>query len=187
MTRQPAAGFTLVEVLVALVLFALIGMAGFSMLDQVLRTERQTEGRLDRLAELQRAMYLISLDFGQAQADTLIATPADEGLLVALQRSAPDALAGSLSLTYLFQNGGLVRAVSQPGAGQAVQPLIRQVLAVEWRFYDPDGGWLDQWPPPGQLVVAGRPGRNPQAVDLTITLADGKRTLRRVALLPGGL
>ena len=50
--RDPTAGFSLVEVLVALAIFALIGVAGFSMLDQVLRTQRLTEGRLERLAEL---------------------------------------------------------------------------------------------------------------------------------------
>ena len=40
---------TLVEMLVALALFALIGLAGFTMLDSVLRVQRHTEGRLEWL------------------------------------------------------------------------------------------------------------------------------------------
>ena len=55
---------TLVEVLVAPVLFALIGAAGFSVLDQVIRVQAATDGW--RLAEVQRAMHVVTQDFMQA-------------------------------------------------------------------------------------------------------------------------
>ena len=78
MSRAPApggrdreAGVTLTEVLVALVLFALIGGAGLAVLDQVLRVQARTDGRLERLAEVQRAMHLLTLDFMQATGGSL--------------------------------------------------------------------------------------------------------------------
>ena len=40
------AGFTLVEMLVALALFALVGLASFALLETVIRTRDRTEGRL---------------------------------------------------------------------------------------------------------------------------------------------
>ena len=47
--RDTEAGLTLVEVLVALALFSLIGLAGFTMLDNILRVQSGTQGRLERL------------------------------------------------------------------------------------------------------------------------------------------
>ena len=44
-------GFTLIEVLIALGLFALIGVAGFTLLNSVLRTQDATDTRLGRMAE----------------------------------------------------------------------------------------------------------------------------------------
>ena len=52
--------------LVALVLFALIGGAGLAVLDQA-----RTDGRLERLADVQRAMHLLTLDFMQATGGSL--------------------------------------------------------------------------------------------------------------------
>ena len=56
------AGFTLVEMLVALALFAAIGLAGFTVLDTVVRVRGGTEGRLERLGEIDRALALLTLD-----------------------------------------------------------------------------------------------------------------------------
>ena len=58
-------GFTLIEVIIALSLFALIGVAGFSMLSGVLQTQERTDGRLQRLSDIQRAVFVISADLDQ--------------------------------------------------------------------------------------------------------------------------
>ena len=58
-------GFTLIEVIIALSLFALIGVAGFSMLSGVLQTQERTDGRLRRLSDIQRAVFVISADLDQ--------------------------------------------------------------------------------------------------------------------------
>ena len=50
-----------------------------------------------------------------------------------------------------------------------------------WRFYAPDRGWVDGWPPDRS-----QPPGNPAAVSLEVTLAGPglSGTLRRIAVLP---
>ena len=186
MRRSPTAGFTLVEVLVALAIFALIGVAGFSMLDQVLRTQRQTDGRLERIAELQRAMHLMTLDFSQAIGASLTAKTGPEGASVAWRRNATDASGGRFFMEYTLAEGTLMRAVAvTEGSPLARQPLVTFVSAVDWQFYEPSAGWGNEWPPVARTVLPGQTVPNPQAIAITITLADTDQQLRRVVLLPG--
>lgn len=203
--RTATAGFTLVEVLVALAIFALIGVAGFSMLDQVLRTQRLTDGRLERLAEMQRAMHMITLDFAQARGASLTARAGDTGAEVGFSRNAVDAAGGSVGLVYALRDGVLMRDVrtgaadpgaanagsADPGADQGIpatrQPLLRGVTAVDWQFYDAGAGWTAQWPPESSTVLPGKPVPNPQAVAMTLILSPDGYQLRRVVLLPAGV
>ena len=170
--RDAQAGLTLVEVLVALVLFALIGAAGFSVLDQILRTQSRTEGRLERLAQVQRALHLFSLDVMQASGGSLAF--AEDA--VALQRD------GGLAVRYGLEETALMRRVSG-GLGQTpvAQVLLTDATDIAWRFYAPDLGWVADWPP-----VTDRPPGNPAAVELEVTLAGPglAGSLRRVAILP---
>jgi len=53
--RDQEAGVTLIEMLVALSLFALVGIASFTTLDTILRVRERTDGRLEHLAQLDRA------------------------------------------------------------------------------------------------------------------------------------
>lgn len=170
----------------ALAIFALIGVAGFSMLDQVLRTQRLTDGRLERLGELQRAMHLITLDFSQARGASLTLQTQSGGSEIAFRRNATEAAGGSVSLRYGIKDGTLMRAVSV-GSGPPIaeQPLLRDVAAVDWEFYEPSAGWAPIWPPADRTVLPGKPVANPQAIAITMTLAVSGNQLRRVVLLPG--
>ena len=185
--RITTSGVTLVEVLVALAIFALIGVAGFSMLDQVLRTQRQTDGRLEQLAEMQRAMHLITLDFSQARGKSFKVEQSTNGPAIELRRNAADAKGGSVMLRYAMQDGSLMRDVSAAsGPAVAHQPLLKGVAGVEWQFYaPPPAGWTPDWPPAGYVALPGQSAPNPQAVAVTITFAASGNQLRRVVLLPG--
>jgi general secretion pathway protein J len=168
--RDREAGVTLVEVLVALVLFALIGGAGLAMLDQVLRVQARTEGRLERLAEVQRALHLLTLDFMQASGGSL---GFSEGA-VAFQRGDGPAV------RYGLDGVTLTRSVAG-SAGEVRQVVLSGVGAASWQFYAPEAGWIDSWPPD-----PAKPAANPAAVSLTVSL-DGpglSGDLRRIALLP---
>jgi general secretion pathway protein J len=155
--RDGAAGFTLIEVLVSLALFALIGGAGVSVLDQVLRTQARTQMQLDDLAAMQRAMFLITLDF--SQGDSVVA---DDAVHVGH---------GAVAVTYTLEDGVLLR-----GLGDVQQPILAGVTGVDWQFLDAENAWADAWP-------VGEDAGNPRAVAVTLDLGP-KGQIRRVVGLP---
>lgn len=173
--RGSEAGVTLVEVLVGLVMFALIGLAGFTVLDQVIRVQTRIDGRLDRLAEIQRTAYLVKLDFMQASRGSLSLSDG----AVSLRR---DAGAGEIAVRYGLEDGVLVRSISGGNGANARQRLLSGVEAIRWDFLDPQGVWVGDWP-----AAATRPAQdNPVAVSLDLALAGQGLSgeLRRLVRLP---
>ncbi len=173
--RNAAAGVTLVEMLVALVLFALIAAAGFTVLDQVVRVQTGTEGRLARLAEMQRTMQILTQDFMLASTASLSFSDG----AVSFRRSAAN---GEMAVRYDLEDATLIRSVSGGlGARPARQALVSGVAALRWGFLDGDRKWNARWPA-NPLA----PARNPVAVSLELEL--GGRglagVLRRIAILP---
>lgn len=58
-------GFTLLEVLIAIAIFAIISLASFSIFDTVITSEEISKQRLQRMNDIQRAFLLIERDFLQ--------------------------------------------------------------------------------------------------------------------------
>jgi len=58
-------GFTLIEVLLAISIFAVISLASFSIFDGVLKSEEYSREKMQRLNEIQRAWLVIERDFLQ--------------------------------------------------------------------------------------------------------------------------
>ena len=188
------AGFTLIEVMIALALFALIAVAGFTLLDSVLRTQAATDDRLGRMAQVQRAMLVVSTDLDQITG----ALAGGAGTLT-LQK---DDLAGArVVVRYDLSGGTMTRTVSGP-TGERVQVLITGVSDARWSFHRRRGDWLDAWPEitaPGLVQAQGAgivvgaaetmapdAGVTAVALDLTLDGFDGRpgATLRRVASIP---
>lgn len=162
-----AAGFTLVEMLVALALLALISLAGFALIQTVLTAQRRTEGRIERLAGLERAVFLIDSDFGQTIEGPYLANNA-----IVIRRNAAG---GPVLIGYAAIGGALVRL-----QGADARPLIDDVSSATWRFHR-SSGWVAEPPK--------REDNDPaDAIALTLTFApaDGSPggTLRRVVALP---
>ena len=164
MTRDPVAGVTLIEMVVALAIFALIGGAGYSMLDQVLRTDARTSARLDRLGDMQRALFLAGQDFAQAKGHSV---SLDDGL--SLGRD-------NVVIRYRLVDGALRRDMFNTGESVAEQVLVKDVQGLRWRFLQ-GGRWGTGLP-----AGAGRP-RNPRAVEMVLALPGGQE-VRQVAVLP---
>ncbi|WGM30524.1 prepilin-type N-terminal cleavage/methylation domain-containing protein [Brevundimonas sp. NIBR11] len=186
-------GFTLIEVLLALGLFALIGVAGFILLNSVLRTQDATDTRLGRLAEIQRAMLVVSSDLDQI-------TGSLGGGATSLSLQKADISGNVVNVRYDLAGDAMTRTVTGPG-GERVQTLLTQVSAVRWTFHRRRGDWLETWPqpmasalPPVPNPDGTRPVTEPMpdegvtavALDLTLNGVDGQptATLRRVASVP---
>lgn len=174
-------GFTLVEVMVALFVFAILSAAGVMLLSGSVRGQGVVQTRLDGLAEVQRAASLMTADLAQAvprisrtPAGTLApaffaaggvqADPAVQ--FVRTGRDNPDQLArGAVQkLEYALVDGRLVRRgypQVDGAAADAPRVLIEGVAAAAFRFRGADGAWSDGWRPADPVAM-------PRALELTL-------------------
>ncbi|MCW3835752.1 type II secretion system protein GspJ [Sphingomonas canadensis] len=160
-------GFTLIELIISLGLFALIAVAGLAMVDGILRVQGGTEAKLDRLAAFQRTVAVVTSDLDQIAAGRV----AGEGPALSFTRSAPGAGGPPLEVRYLLAGGALVRQ-----AGLMPQPLLDGASEARWRFRG-DSGWVEKWP-----ASAEEADRRPRAIALEMRTPEG--LLRRVVVLP---
>lgn len=165
-------------------LFALIGVAGFTLLDGVLRTQGATETRLSRLAEVQRAMLVISTDLDQVTGSL-----GGSGAALSLQKT--DLSGGAVNVQYNLTGDRLTRTLSG-ATGSRTQILLEDVASVRWSFHRRRGDWLETWPqPPGPAPAREQGSQVSQgisavALDIVLTGLDGRpgATLRRVVSIP---
>ena len=166
--RVADAGITLVEMLVALALFSLVGLAGFTMLDAVLNVQDRTDGRLERLAGIDRTLMVFSRDFSQADPLSVTLTP-----------EALEAVAGDTRRGYRIDVGTVIRKTENIEDGEPAlqQALLENVSGLSFRILSTGQQWFEEWP------VEDIPPQA-RAVEMTLTL-EGGDTVLRLAELPG--
>lgn len=162
-----SAGFTLVEVLTATLLFSVIGLAGLVLVTTLSRVHERTEDRLERLAGLERALLVITRDVEHALPGTLHADTTS----LAFDRRGSDT--SVLPVRYEFASAVLVRT-----AGPARQTLITDLSSVDWQILDISGSWHDDWP-----RGEGRDGADTQAAAVSVTLEIGPVPGRRGGII----
>jgi len=162
-------GFTLLELMISLGLFALIAVAGMALVDGVIGVDGRTEARLDRVADLQRAMVVIASDFDQIAPGPM----AGDAAGVRFVRAAPGFGGIGIAVAYRVEGGRLLRMVD----GRA-QLVLADVAGARWRYFD--GGWTARWP-----VTLDRSAEWPRAVAVDVQVAGpGGGMLRRIVTLP---
>ncbi|UYY59632.1 type II secretion system protein J [Sphingomonas sp. S2-65] len=168
---EEEAGFTLIELMISLGLFALIAVAGLALVDGIIKVQGRTEGRLDRLADLQRAMFVVTSDIDQLAAGNI----SGGGTSLSFTRAAPGMGGPAIPLRYAVAGGSLVR-----GLGPVPQRVLGGIAAARWRFWD--GAWVDHWPMSEQGKT-----QWPRAIALEMQLVGPGGTpasVRRVIALP---
>jgi general secretion pathway protein J len=182
-------GFTLLEVLLAVAIFALVASASFMMLQQTLIAGDIFEQKSDDLATLQRAYRVMQNDFSQSinraiqdeYGDSLPAVMTESmswgqalELTVAGRRNPLDKPRSNLQrVRYFFDGDNLVRRTwsrldRAPEPTMGDQILISNVKTWQLRFLV-KGNWVEELQyVDGQLL-------NLQAVDVQIGL-DNERT-----------
>jgi general secretion pathway protein J len=202
---KAARGFTLLELLIAIAIFALLGLGTYRMLDSVLQTDKVTRSHEAQLRELVRAMAAFERDLLQVQARpvrdpfgepraALLAEVGDDGALELSRSGWRNPLAqprASLQRVRWQRSGEQWQRLYWTVLDQAQdsQPQVQQALdgvtALQLRYQDAKGVWHDNWPPesgPGEDNLAVLP----QALEL---LLEHRRygQLRRLLRLPDRL
>lgn len=190
-----ARGFTLVELLVALAIFALITGFAYRGLNAMLesRAALETEsrkwrdvaifvGRLDR--DLSAALERPSLSSSETQLSPLSSltesTASSEGLAITRSGSPlqESALAAPQRIAYRLHEGAVER-LSWTGVDIAPRDapttvaVLKQVSAFSVRFLDSAGEWRTTWGLPMSGVTT-----FPAAVEVTVQLASGEKIVR---------
>jgi general secretion pathway protein J len=170
-------GFTLIEVVISLALFALISIAGLALVDAIVRVDERTAGRLERLGQLHRAMYVLSRDLEQSSVGSL--EESADGLRFERQPGGLDQAGRAIS--YSLRAGSLFRIIGGEAAGTS-QLLVSGVASTRWSFFLVGRGWENNIP----VDERGQPLR-PAAIAVDIILdgtAAPSGSLRRVVELP---
>ncbi len=191
--RSKNKGFTLIEVLVSIAIFASMSVAAYQVVSQVQRSNLMSQERTARLNELQRSMVLLDSDFrqmalrrtrteGEGPAKKLIFW--SDYLLNSDTKGVVFARVGWHNPQQQFPRGEVTKVgyrlkdetlqrvwwrYPDTPAGQeaVVMPLLTQVESFELRFYD-GKQWKNEWDSENIL---------PKAVSVELMLKDyGKIT-----------
>lgn len=197
MTTTRRRGFALLELLVALAIFAVIAAIAYRGIASVTQARAAIDEKSTRLKALQLAVAVLERDLRHVAArpirgrygETL---PALGGRRNGLELTAfgfGSAFNESRSvldrIAYAYADGELER-LSFPALDRAPQtiathrPLLDAVAGLRLRYLDPTDRWLDEWPPADR---SGDPTRLPRAVEFTLDLEDYGE-VRRVVELP---
>jgi len=198
-------GFTLLEMLVAVALLALLGLAAALTLGSGVRSEQAVGDSLEALHRLQNAQQWLQRDLeqiaprrgrtdqGDPRRQALITDDNTEGVLLDFYRTGKRMLSYRTPISqlervrYRLVEGRLYRDSSPYLEAPAHERwheavLMENVAALTLRFHY-NQGWHDSWPPPGGLS---KPFASlPEAVEVVI---DTKRygPVALTLLLPGG-
>lgn len=183
--RRSCAGFTLLEMLVALAIFALVSVMSYSGLRSVLTQRTATEAESVRLGELQKIYLLMQRDLEQAvnrpvrgEYGDILPAVSGAGALQFTRSGWNNPLGHPRSnlqrIGYAQVDEQLVRyAWTVLDRAQDTQPLEQplsdQITRMEFRYLSGSNEWLTQWPDPAQVVAGGSlPGALPLAVEITL-------------------
>jgi general secretion pathway protein J len=199
-----ARGFTLIEMVVAIAIFAVLGTMTYAAMMGMMRQQEATADTLERFRELQQAITLISRDLEQATPRPIRGASHGEPLPAFVaggfldrpleftrggvrnpmghRRASLQRVAYGLDGDRLLRYSWLVLDRAQDSEPLA-SPLLDDVALIEFRYMDAAGEWHEQWPP-----VRGEPGEDslmlmPRGVELRLELEDWG-TIRRVMELP---
>lgn len=197
MKHTRASGFTLVEVLVAVFILALLMIAAYGSVDALLRTRDGLSAQNGRLRELQFAVGMVERDLR-----AVISRPVREGYgerepaLVGTRDAIAFTRAGAANplqlerarierVGYAWRDGVLVRVgFAVLDRAPATPPLARDLLGkvqrIGFRYFDGEQ-WREQWPLPNLLP---KPLHAlPRAVEVSIACED-YGTITRLIDLP---
>lgn len=201
-TKLNADGFTLLELLVAVTIFAVLSAMAYGGLRNVIDNSQQTQVSMQRLQQVQMTMLKISRDFTQLSLRSIrdeYGNPSNsirsgDGGDIFIEfsrngrRNPAEMLRSHLQrVAYKIEDNTLSR-LHWPHLDrtQEIQPyesvLLEEVEDASIRFLDNNNDWHDEWPP---LDATAQVGGNPadlSAIEFTLELQDWGELVRIFAV-----
>ncbi len=202
MKRRSArgSGFTLLELLIALAIFAVLSTLAYGSLRSALLSRELSAERTARLAQLQLAMLFIARDLEQVVERPVRNTYGDiqpalytpqQGYRLEFTRGGWNNPAQRRRSTlqrvaYSLEEGELIRHSWQMLDRTDERPtrsqrLLDEVTGFELRFLDARREWSREWPPLN--VDSDKPAQLPVAIEVTLELPQWGR-IQRLHRLP---
>lgn len=192
--RTRVAGFTLLELLVAMMVFAVLSILAYQGVRGALRAEEGVREAQAQWTALERAQTLFERDITQlaarsvrdARGDRQPPLVARAGQLDLVRAGVPNPLdfprADLMRVRYRLADGRWERAASPildaaPGDEPVFTVVLTGLRAVELTWLDQEGRWRSDWPPPG-----GAADVLPRALSLRWDIAGWGRLERRWVL-----
>jgi len=193
-------GFTLVEVLVAIALLAILGVISWRGMDYVIAQRERIDRETDEIAGILRVLSQLERDIGQRAPDFMLPPPAEPGMLppslavlpveggaVALEilRIAPGNVAGARTqrVVYRISDATLMRSTSVAATAwppaRVGDPVALLPGARRFSVRVMAGGF---WTEPGRQEGSVQPPTRASGLEVAVEAADGARYVRIFAL-----
>jgi general secretion pathway protein J len=183
-------GFTLLELLVALAVFAILSVIAYSGLRSLLYTQAKVEAAMQRLTQVQMAFHFLERDIEGAvsrgirdeygQSQPALYSGGLNGELITLTRIGWDnpleqPRSNLERLGYRLQEDRLLRlhwdTLDRGGPSEPWETVMLDgVKEAKLRFLDSQNAWQSEWPPSSQNEALG--DSLPRAVEISVRLQD---------------
>lgn len=202
--RPRPGGFTLVELMVALAIFAVIAAIAYAGLDLMLRQWRALHEAGEALRAPAFALHAVERDLRQAVVrpvrdefgaplPALLGSPERIELTVASPRLPPAERSIRLSRVVWFRDGEQLRRGRwqmldrAPGSGFDSQSKLDGLRRLRLSYLDAEGRWRERWPPiaPAGADTVAAQELLPRAVELRLETGDGIEHRRLIVLQEG--
>jgi len=171
----------LLELVIAIAIFALLGLASWTLFEGVVRVQQGSMLHEREFRNLQRAITVIERDLLHITEQPLVLDQTQLQWQRGNWRNPLDLPRSERqTLTYRLDRGVLWRDSRAEGSSIVQrQKLLDDVRDLRWRLFDSRTGWRSDSP-------AGQNAKAPLAVEMQ--LSTGRyQAIRRVILLPGAL
>jgi general secretion pathway protein J len=199
--RSRHGGFTLVELLVALFITAIIFAMGYGAINQALEDRENLKVRQDRLTAVQKTVGILTRDFTQLAPRPVreaigdgwqpsLRAEGESASLVEFTRAGWANPAGIQRSTlqrvaYLLEDGTFRRQHWTVLDATLASPVVKRDLldrveSVSFRFMDASRRWRTEWPIAQPNDLEGTLRMRPLAVEVTVELEDWGTLVRLI-------
>jgi len=193
-------GFTLIEVIIAIAIFAVVATLSYTGLQSVINSKTRTEASLDRLKQLQLSILTISTDMQQLAdrngKDALGSvlrklTTHDADTIVSFTRGgwrnpAHRTRSTLQRVAYYIDEDTLIRRywyhVDRADDEKFVdRELINNIDELSLRFLTEKDEWLEDWPS-NEVLAGASPTSSPmpKAIEINLKMSDWGQVTRLV-------